>query len=502
MSLKRRITIGVLWTLAGNWAEQGCAFIIFAIMARLLDAEVFGLVAMALIVVGFAEVLIRQSMTEALIQRQQLEPGHLDAAFWSLLALAAGLTLGIVALADVVARVYGISQVADLLRWLSPTLLFVALSAVPVAILRRNLQFRLLAVCTTLGMIAGGAVGITMAVMDYGVWSLVGQRLAQIFVTSMMIWLARPWHPGFHATRHHFRDLRTFGLGMLGVRLTETISLQTPGFMIGYLLGPVALGYFTIAWRITEVVLILLVQPFQFVALPAFAKVQNNLTRAGEMLQGIIQAVTLISFSAFIGLAMVAPQAIVAGIGAGWEPAIPLLQILCMVGVYMSIERFHKSLLLGLGHVGWVFALTLLDAALGIVILFIAAQFDVFAVAVAFAARDYFFWPLHLYVFQRLTRVDVKRHFSRFLPALVAALIMAIAVLGWQHLMAEFMSRNAMLASTIALGFVTYASLVFVAMPARVRRATQILWSILEPAEHSADFDRLRARRGKHHARK
>ena len=93
MNLKRRVTVGVLWTVAGNWAEQGCAFIIFAIMTRLLDAEVFGLVAMALIVVGFAEVLIRQSMTVALIQRQQLEPGHSDAAFWSLLALAAGLTL-------------------------------------------------------------------------------------------------------------------------------------------------------------------------------------------------------------------------------------------------------------------------------------------------------------------------------------------------------------------------------------------------------------------------
>ncbi len=156
-------------------------------MARLLDAEVFGLVAMALIVVGFAEVLIRQSITVALIQRQQLEPGHSDAAFWSLLALAAGLTLGIVALADLVAQVYAISQVADLLRWLSPTLLLVALSAVPVAILRRKLQFRLLAVRTTLGVIAGGAVGITMAVMGYGVWSLVGQRLAQSLNRSSRI---------------------------------------------------------------------------------------------------------------------------------------------------------------------------------------------------------------------------------------------------------------------------------------------------------------------------
>ncbi len=106
MSLKRRVTIGVLWSVVGNWAEQVCAFITFTIMARLLGAEVFGLVAMAIIVVGFAEILIRQSITEALIQRQQLEPGHLDAAFWSLLALAAGLTLGIVALADLVARVY------------------------------------------------------------------------------------------------------------------------------------------------------------------------------------------------------------------------------------------------------------------------------------------------------------------------------------------------------------------------------------------------------------
>jgi O-antigen/teichoic acid export membrane protein len=84
MSLRRRASLGVVWATAGAWGREAAGFAVFLILARLLGPEAYGLVAMASVVIAVAQLLVADVIQEPLIQRQKLEPGHLDAAFWSL----------------------------------------------------------------------------------------------------------------------------------------------------------------------------------------------------------------------------------------------------------------------------------------------------------------------------------------------------------------------------------------------------------------------------------
>ena len=106
MSIRRRLTVGVMWMFAGNWTEQVCNLIIFVVLARLLGAELFGLAMMAIIVVIFAEFLVRDSIADALINLKQTENGHLDAVFWSLNVFALGIILAVTLSADLIAAIY------------------------------------------------------------------------------------------------------------------------------------------------------------------------------------------------------------------------------------------------------------------------------------------------------------------------------------------------------------------------------------------------------------
>src|SRR3546814_8136990 len=119
MSLKRCVTIGTIWSATANWGREIVNFVIFFVLARILGPEAYGLLGMAMIVVAFTQIFIVESVGEALIQRKDLEPGHLDCGFWLLLFMAVLLALISFWAAYMVAALFDQPTVADLVRWLS-----------------------------------------------------------------------------------------------------------------------------------------------------------------------------------------------------------------------------------------------------------------------------------------------------------------------------------------------------------------------------------------------
>jgi len=470
MSLGRRLSTGVAWMFAGISVEQVCGFVIIIILARLLKAEGIGLFMMAMLFVIFAEFLVRDTIGDALISLDEVEPGHLDAAFWSLIGCSTLVAIFIVLLAQPIALAYSEPIVARFLYWMWPTVTMIALGGVPTGVLRRKLEFRALALSATLGVVLGGVVGISMALLGYGPWSLVGQRLVQILFNNIVVWVAVDWRPGFRATRRHFQDIRAFSVNILGLRAMEVISLQTPTFVIGYALGPAALGYFTIAWRIVEATAFVLITPVRFVAQPAFAELERAAGWARELLRDMSEASAMITFATFLGLAAVAGPAIYVLFGPGWEPAVPVLRVLCLVGIFLAIEKLQQAFCLATGHVGKLFALSASEAVLGAALMLAWAQYGLVAVAAAFVARYYLLWPIRFHIVKKIADVAIWQYFKVFISPFAAAATMAGAVLGWQHFMAGRLSELVMLVSAVIIGIAVYGTILLATMQRRVRR--------------------------------
>lgn len=174
MTIKRQFGSAVAWMAFGNWTEQAVNFLVFVLLARILGAEAFGLLAMAAVFVILSEFLVRETFSEYLISADTLGPAHLNSAFWLLMVFGGVLTAVLWWAAGPVARFYDQPQVPELLRALSMTVPIIAITAVPVAILRRDMSFRVLSIRAIAGVIAGGVVGVALALSGAGVWALVG----------------------------------------------------------------------------------------------------------------------------------------------------------------------------------------------------------------------------------------------------------------------------------------------------------------------------------------
>jgi PST family polysaccharide transporter len=180
----------------------------------------------------------------------------------------------------------------------------ISLTAVPVAILRREMRFRVLAIRAALGAAVGGVVGIGMALAGYGVWSLVGQRLAMTATNIVMAWGAVSWRPAFHASRDHMRRVLHFSPRILGLRAAELAAVQSPAVIIGAMLGPVPAGYYAIAWRVIETASFLVITPLRTVAQPAFGAAARDGGPATDLLIDVMRLTGFLAFPAFAGLAV------------------------------------------------------------------------------------------------------------------------------------------------------------------------------------------------------
>lgn len=460
---------------AGSWSEQVINFFVFILLARLLGAEAFGLSTMAIVFVLFAEFLVRQSISDAIIQIDKLEDGHLEVVFWLLAVISIILFLLLVAFSHQIADFYSAPEIADYLAWVAPTVLFIGFSGVPVGLLRRDMQFSTMAIRATVGVAGGGIVGIVMALQGFGVWSFIAQRIVQVFLNNLLAWTARPWLPKFSFEKRHFHDVIGFSSNVFGLRCAELIAINSPMVIIGATLGPVALGFYTISWRLVEVLSFLITTPVQMVAQPAFAHLNRLKQDIANLLLTVSRVSALLAFPGFLGLAAVSPYLIHSLFGPEWAEASQTHQVLCLAGIYFAIEKLQQSICLGLGKAKGIFYIAALESALGVAIMITLSRFGIFGVAAGFVARYFAMWPFRSWIVLQLTGLKPLNYLAALTLPLLNACIMVVLVAGWQWMVAETLSGLAILITSVFTGIVGYSLLIWLTMRQQIESIVQFI---------------------------
>src|SRR5262249_30168414 len=127
---------------------------------------------------------------------------------------------------------------------------FGALGSIPQAILRRALAFDKVTLCYLGGTVVGSAVGVSLAMAGAGLWSLVGQMVTASGAGAALLWATSSWRPGGPVSAATVKELFRFSRNIIGGQLASFASRYTDDFLIGIVLGPVALGIYSIAYRI------------------------------------------------------------------------------------------------------------------------------------------------------------------------------------------------------------------------------------------------------------
>lgn len=469
---RKKVGASIAWMAMGNWVEQGFNVLVFIILARLLGVDAFGFIAMAAAIVILCEFLLRETLTEYLVASPDEEQSHIDAVFFSLLGFSAILFGGLWFSADGIASLYNQDIVAPLVQYLGVSVILVALGAVPASLLRRHMQFKVLAIRAVAGVVVGGVVAIWMALAGYGVWALVAQRVTLLAVNTVLAWAAVSWRPTWSFSVSAFREIFGLGRSVLALRGAQIARVQVPMALIGALLGPTVLGFFSLAWRLVEIASFLVSTAMRMVSQSAFAAQMRAGRPSDTLLIELSRLSGWIAIPALTGLSVLAVPVVALVFGEKWSLAASALSIIGVVGAYLAIEMIHQSYCLAARKIGSMAAVAWTEVAVGAGCVIALHGYGLIGVCYGFVASFLALWIIRFGIVSRLSGVSIVSLLRQHIPPALASGVMAVIVILVIRLVPHW-SDLATIALGSAIGAAIYVGLSFAVMPGRIALARQ-----------------------------
>jgi PST family polysaccharide transporter len=357
-----------------------------------------------------------------------------------------------------IAMLFHEPQLTPIIGWLSPVFLLSALSSVQQAILRRALAFKSLTIRTLASVIGGGVVALIMAFLGLGVWSLVAKILVSGLVNAVALWQVSDWRPKLRFSTKRFKEMFSYGINIVGGNFVDFFSLHSDDFLIGYFLGPVVLGYYTLAYNLLIVMTDLLVAVPNAVAFPVFSSIQSDLGKTKQAFYEVTQLQSAVAFPVFLGMLAVSSEVVTVLYGTQWIPSIPVVQVLMLIGIVRSIFYFCSSVFKSAVKPSWRFGIWTLNAVLNVIGFIIVVRMGIVAVAISYVVVSYIILPLYLLMIRKLIRVSIRTYLFQYIPATLSSMSMLAVVFLIKLNVHQSIVLSARLAILIITGGIVYLS--------------------------------------------
>lgn len=424
------------WAYAGNWGDKGFTALFTFVLAGILGPREFGIVSIGMIYVSFLQMFLDQGLATALIQRKELKSEHLNAVFWVNLGLSLLLIVISLALANRWADANHAPEIALVVPLLSLSILFESLSIVQISVLKREMDFRSLTIRSNVSIVVSGAVGVGLAFAGFGVWALVVQQLLKDVSALLLLWTMSSWRPRVEFSWVHFKELLEFSIPNFIAKLGIFVDVQATSVAFGVLFGPKAVGLYRIAERVSGSVISMAMAAAQSVSLPEFARHQSDPARLRDTARTCMRLSATVTIPALAGLAIVS-KPLMTIIGPEWAEATDVLQLLCILGIFMVFTFFTGPLLQAVGKTRELAALEWGRTAVGLVCLVITGYFvrhaserwQIDGIPLArLAAGILIITPYFVYRFLKLSRLALVDFLSALKPAAASAVGIVVAI--------------------------------------------------------------------------
>ena len=349
-NLKRHTVVGGTITISAQVAKFALNLGSTVVLARLLTPHDFGLVAMVTAVTGFLVVFRHAGLATPTIQRENITQAQVSNLFWINLAVSGMCTLIVAALAPVLARFYRDSRLIPITLALSLTFLIGGFRTQHLALLRRQLRFRPIALIDVGSMTVGVCIGIIMALMHFGAWSLVGMSLGTELASFVFTGLVSPWRPQPPSRGSGVRPLLTFGAHQTAASLIFSIARGCDTLLIGRFYGAAAVGLYSRGAALVTRPLEQFLLPISSVFIPTLSRLQSYPARYRSSFLRLYEGVALVSFFFTSMLLALSHPVTLVLLGHKWERASAIFAGFTILAISFPLTNVTNWLLTSQGR--------------------------------------------------------------------------------------------------------------------------------------------------------
>ncbi len=430
-NLTSRAVKGVQWTTASTAITSVLQIGYTSVMARILDPSAFGLVAIAGIILHLGSFFARLGMSQALIQKAELNEKDIRAVFTSSVLLSSLIVVIVWLISPMFTLFFDKvgEEVVLVAKIMSLTFLTGGMSATAVSLLTRELKFKSLAIQEILSyVIAYFGVGLGMGLMGYGVWSLVYASLSQSFFIVVF---------AYATTRHsiipvfrwkYYQSFFKYGSLFSIGSFVDYLGMSLPMILIGKFFGDYKLGIFRQAFMIINVPLTKLAFSVQNVVFPMYSIIQNDEIK----LKRAYLSATTIMAAVFIplgfGISVSSKEITLVLLGEGFIESYPILGILALGVAFRFLSQFTGVIWDAKAFLDKKFYLQGVYLVLLIVVSFVFKDYGLIGfawiVTISEVIRNFVF----MIITGKMLKVSMKEHFNAYFPGFFIGVVCAVVL--------------------------------------------------------------------------
>lgn len=378
MSLRKQAISGMMWTFAQQFSTQGIGFLISVVLARLLLPAEFGIIGMVAIFMGIGGALVDSGLASSLIRTPDANQEDFSTVFYFNIVGSILMYFILYLIAPFIANFFNQPILTNLTRVYGITFIINAFSTIQLTRLTQMMDFKTQMKVSVPALIGGGTLGITLAYMGFGVWSLVWMRLFQSFLNSLQLWVVSKWKPSFIFNVEKFKYHFNFGYKLLLSGMLDTVFTNIYTVVIGKLFAPAQLGFFTRANSVVQLPVENISGALNKVTYPLFASIKDDNERLKKVYKQIMQMVIFLIAPILIIMGVLATPLFRFVFTEKWLPAVPYFQILCISGILYPFHVYNLNILNVKGRSDLFLKLEIIKKVLLVITILVSIQFGLY----------------------------------------------------------------------------------------------------------------------------
>lgn len=428
MKTGNKVMINALWRLAERFGAKIVAIIVELKIANIVGPESYGTVALITVFTTILQVFVDSGLGNALIQKKDADDLDFSTVFYVNMVLCTVLYIIMFFCAPLISAFYKKPFLTPIIRVLSLIIIVSGLKNVQQAYVARHMLFKRFFFSTLGGTIGAAVVGITLAVLGYGVWAIVAQMLFNTAVDTLILWLTVDWKPKKMFSFERLKTLYSFGWKLLVSALIDTLFTDINQLVIGKKYNSEDLAFYNQGVKYPSFLVSTINVSIDSVLLPSMSDVQNDVDKVKSMTRRAIKMASLIIMPMMCGFAVCSESLIGLLLGKQWLPCVPYLRIFCITYAFYPIHTANLNAIKALGRSDLFLILEIVKKSVGIIATIVALLYGPMAMAYSFLFISFLNQIINSWPNKKLLKYSYLEQIKDMLPHVGLSLLMGAVV--------------------------------------------------------------------------
>lgn len=423
--LANKTMAGIAWNFFEQLLRRGIGVLVTLLLAYFLTPEDFGLVSMMTVFLALGASLMESGFKQALIRFKDITQVDFDTAFYANIVLGLVSYLLLFVSAPYIAIFYEQPALVVLIRVAALGVVINSLQVVQLAILNRQLNFKLQLQVNLPASFISGFVAVILGYFGWGVWTLVVQMLLAASLATILLWMQNLWRPSLSFSYASLSNMYNFGYKLFLSGVLDTVFKNMYVVVIAKFFSANIAGFYFFAEKIKELLISQLVSSVQTVTYPALSTLQDDDIRLKAGYQKVISMTTFMVFPVMLFTAALAQPVFEFLLPQKWWSAVIYLQLMMIASVLYPIHSINLNILKVKGRSDLFLYLEILKKVMIVLIFWFSFRYGVVGILIGQIVSSVLAFIPNSYFSYTLIGYSIKEQLSDFMPGLMLSGVIA-----------------------------------------------------------------------------